>query len=411
MSSSPTEKSYAEVTAEGELQTPAEAMPPPPITIENRTPLPNDNITDPSSPGSKVTSIHPDPSAPSAPAAPSVGKPTPVPKDPNFDDAVVPPPSSSKTPHSINHSSGCCAKLAKAACGANALAMLGVAGVAGWAGWRKHVRGELNGQVAGCIVGGVALNSLFNAALKQSAAVRRDLDTFAEQPASFSPALMGQLSASLTSFSRTIDDYNQLSKKEIIPAKQEKAYERIKNFRAELAEYRSQFDRLKKEREDALASSSRTELLGRRPHNTITPENPYATTTASSQQQQAQQQQPSIWSRPGGPTAQSLSFTGSLSPDYARESHALRESSFLRQTSSQIDEYLERGRAVLGDLHQQREILKGTQRRLYSVGNTLGISGDTIRRIERRVKGDKAVFWGGCVVFAGFVWVCLHYLR
>lgn len=35
--------------------------------------------------------------------------------------------------------------------------MLGVAGVAGWAGWRKHVRGELNGQVAGCIVGGVAL--------------------------------------------------------------------------------------------------------------------------------------------------------------------------------------------------------------------------------------------------------------
>ncbi|KAI5298399.1 Elongation factor 2 [Ascosphaera pollenicola] len=38
MSSSPTEKSYAEVAAEGEAQTPAEAIPPPPTTIENTTP-------------------------------------------------------------------------------------------------------------------------------------------------------------------------------------------------------------------------------------------------------------------------------------------------------------------------------------------------------------------------------------
>ncbi|KAI5292965.1 protein transport protein bos1 [Ascosphaera atra] len=63
---------------------------------------------------------------------------------------------------------------------------------------------------------------------------------------------MGQLSASLTSFSRTIDDYSQLSKKEIIPAKQEKAFERVKNFRAELAEYRQSFERLKKDRDDAV---------------------------------------------------------------------------------------------------------------------------------------------------------------
>jgi golgi SNAP receptor complex member 2 len=78
---------------------------------------------------------------------------------------------------------------------------------------------------------------------------------------------------------------------------------------------------------------------------------------------------------------------------------------------AQIDEYLDRGRAVLGDLGQQREILKGTQKKLYSVANTLGVSGDTIRMVERRAKQDKWIFWGGVVVFFLFCWLVIHYLR
>ena len=83
----------------------------------------------------------------------------------------------------------------------------------------------------------------------------------------------------------------------------------------------------------------------------------------------------------------------------------------MSQTNAHLDEYLERGRAVLGDLGQQREILKGTQRKLYSVANTLGVSGDTIRMVERRAKQDKWIFWAGCVVFFGFCWLVIHYLR
>ena len=83
----------------------------------------------------------------------------------------------------------------------------------------------------------------------------------------------------------------------------------------------------------------------------------------------------------------------------------------MASTNAQLDEYLERGRAVLGDLSQQREILKGTQRRLYSVANTLGISGDTIRMVERRAKQDKWIFGGGALVFFGFCWLCIKYLR
>lgn len=66
---------------------------------------------------------------------------------------------------------------------------------------------------------------------------------------------------------------------------------------------------------------------------------------------------------------------------------------------------------MLGDLSQQREILKGTQRRIYSVANTLGVSGDTIRRVERRARQDKWVFWGGVIVFVLFCWAVLHFLR
>lgn len=83
----------------------------------------------------------------------------------------------------------------------------------------------------------------------------------------------------------------------------------------------------------------------------------------------------------------------------------------MSQTNAALDEYLERGRAVLGDLGQQREILKGTQKRLYSVANTLGISGDTIRMVERRAMQDKWIFWGGVIGFFVFCWLVLHYLR
>lgn len=83
----------------------------------------------------------------------------------------------------------------------------------------------------------------------------------------------------------------------------------------------------------------------------------------------------------------------------------------MASTNAQLDEYLERGRAVLGDLGQQREMLKGTQKKLYTVANTLGVSGDTIRMVERRAKQDKWIFWAGVVIFFLFCWLVLYFLR
>jgi golgi SNAP receptor complex member 2 len=190
--------------------------------------------------------------------------------------------------------------------------------------------------------------------------------------------------------------------------KKEKALERIRNFRAELADYRTQFDNLKTQREDAVHAQNRSELLGRRPFVTATPENPYAnsaTTSAST----------GYGVSSGGyghaRTASASERGAALSPEGEREEHAFREQTFFANTNAVLDEYMARGQAVLGDLANQRDMLKNTQRRLFDVGNTLGISGDTIRMIERRAKQDKWIFWAGVIVFFLFCWLCLHYLR
>jgi golgi SNAP receptor complex member 2 len=240
---------------------------------------------------------------------------------------------------------------------------------------------------------------LFNSALKQSTAVRKDLDTFAQAPAAASSALQGQISTTLTSFSRTIDDYQNLSRSELNTEKKDKAVERVKNFRADLSSYRAQFDQLKKEREAAVNANNRNELLGRRPHHAATPENPYAQPSKPSQ---------SAFAPAHRNTQDSLSLG---SGNYTREEHALREQNFFASANSQLDEFLDRGRAVLGDLGQQREILKGTQKKLYNAANTLGISGDTIRMVERKAKQDKWIFWGGVVVFFTFCFLVIYYLR
>jgi hypothetical protein len=68
----------------------------------------------------------------------------------------------------------------------------------------------------------------------------------------------------------------------------------------------------------------------------------------------------------------------------SREEHALREHSFIQNTESALDDFIAQGRAVLDDLVDQRNVLKGTQKRLVDAANTLGMSRDVISWIERR---------------------------
>ncbi|KAG9258758.1 uncharacterized protein F5Z01DRAFT_364 [Emericellopsis atlantica] len=240
------------------------------------------------------------------------------------------------------------------------------------------------------------MNVSYNSALRQSKAIRAQLTTLSSKPDP-TPSEVGNVSASLASFSKTIDEYNALAKQEIVPKKAEEATERVRKFRDDLSSFRSEVDTLKKARDDTQYQNNRSELLGnRRPYN-ATPENPYANVkqAAHSDFQPRHQQQQQAY----------------MSGDNAREEHAMREQNFFANTHSALDEYIARGQAVLGDLGQQREMLKTTQKRLYSVANTLGISGDTIRMVERRAKEDKWIFAAGVIIFLLFCWLVIHYLR
>lgn len=240
---------------------------------------------------------------------------------------------------------------------------------------------------------------LYNSALRQSKAIASELSNLNAKGVP-SPAEIGNVSASLASFTKTLEEYQQLARQEIVPKKQEEALGRVKKFRESGSSFRAQIDDLKKAREDNQHQTNRNELLGRRPYN-ATPENPYANSATSTTPSAFQPRHPT---QPGGPLT-----TGSA--DELRESHAFREQSFFSNTNHALDEYIARGQAVLGDLGQQREMLKNTQKRLYSVGNTLGVSGDTIRMIERRAREDKWIFFAGVVIFFLFCWLVLHYLR
>jgi Golgi SNAP receptor complex protein 2 len=263
-------------------------------------------------------------------------------------------------------------------------------------------------------------SALYNSALRQSKSIRSDLASLTASPGP-NPALQGQLATSLTSFARTLDDYQRSVDVELVPSKATKGAERIATFRSELLDFKAQFAELKHEKEAQSHVADRSELLGRRPHASQTPENPYSdaamragadAAAGSSSNPLFRTSNPNFV--PGQNGANSYSAYQSpygLGTDQTRENHALREQNFFGSANSTLDEYLERGRDVLGSLSDQREMLKGTQRKLYSVGTTMGISGDTIRMVERRAKEDKWIFWGGVVVFCGFVWFVLRWFR
>lgn len=237
------------------------------------------------------------------------------------------------------------------------------------------------------------MNALFNSALKQSQSLKRDINTFSNSQKS--AAEQGQISVSLASFNRTIDDYDGMAKRELIPAKQEKAKERVQNFRIQYSELKAEFDKLRSEKEEADTATNRSELYGRRGHSSATPDNPYSYSAPANR-------------APQGSTAFGAPLTSS---NLNRESHALHEQNFLSRTNDALDEFLARGRAVQEELALNKMTLKETQKRLYTVANTLGISGDTIRMIERRAKEDKWIFYGGVVVFFVFCYLVLKWLR
>ena len=63
-----------------------------------------------------------------------------------------------------------------------------------------------------------------------------------------------------------------------------------------------------------------------------------------------------------------------------------------------MDDLLAHGGTILESLRDQRNTLKGIQKKVLDVAQTLGMSGTVMRLIERRQDGDKWILLGGIVV-------------
>ncbi|EKM54141.1 uncharacterized protein PHACADRAFT_145798 [Phanerochaete carnosa HHB-10118-sp] len=230
------------------------------------------------------------------------------------------------------------------------------------------------------------MNSLYTLGVRQTNSIQSDLERLRNGDSS--AALLGQISASLAAMARTVDDYDSMAKREMIKAKQEKAMMRVQKFRSDYTDLRAQFEVIKTERETA----SRSELFA-----SSTSAVPISPAPGDSRRRFQSTQQSSN-------TVSESPFRGSesLPMSNLREDHALREHDFVRNTDSRLDEFLAQGQAVLNDLKDQRNILKGTQRRLLDAANTLGLSRNVIGWIERRSTQDMYIF----IVGAIFTFVC-----
>ncbi|GAA5917898.1 hypothetical protein JCM6882_003983 [Rhodosporidiobolus microsporus] len=274
------------------------------------------------------------------------------------------------------------------------------------------------------------MNSLYTLALRQSSSLNADLQQLATlyaSPASSTPAstsaLNGQINASLAALDRTIDDYDSMARREIVDVKKEKAMQRVAKFKDEYIQLRREYDRIKSQGAQQKSASDRSELFSAAPStastSSIAPSHSYGASTSSrafarpspASAPNAASSNPYATSPLGGggggggghgdfaiPMGAPMGGGG----DYAasmhnnsRTNYALKEHDFMQSTGATLDAYLAQGQAVLGNLANQRDVMKGTQRRLLSAANTLGLSRETISFIERRTKADYYILLGG----------------
>lgn len=86
-----------------------------------------------------------------------------------------------------------------------------------------------------------------------------------------------------------------------------------------------------------------------------------------------------------------------------------KESRTLDTAGTRMDEMLFLGQSTLESLRSQRGILKSTHKRLLDGLTHMGVSKNIIRVIERKSAQDKWIFWGGVTVTLLVIYLCWRY--
>ena len=252
------------------------------------------------------------------------------------------------------------------------------------------------------------MNSLYNLAGRQAASIQADLASYASDPMSQS-ALRPQISAALSAMVKTVEDYEAMAKRELVIAKREKAMGRASNLFQDIKKFREQLASIDAGTAVAMSqtSSGHTSSIASTSARTRTIDShgpSFSINSHAPRQSMANSFTPSLqttYAMPNTVVSPSLSYTQPNDPLAAyrvpqpidmysseerpysmRESHALREHSFIQNTENQLDAFIAQGRSVLGNLVEQRSILKNTRRRLLDAANSVGMSREVIVRMN-----------------------------
>lgn len=88
---------------------------------------------------------------------------------------------------------------------------------------------------------------------------------------------------------------------------------------------------------------------------------------------------------------------------------SLQQHNAMQNAHQGVDEMLYTGSNVLDNLRSQRDTLKTARTRILDIGNTLGLSNHTMMLIERRIKQDKWVMFGGMIVTLLVIALVVYY--
>lgn len=238
---------------------------------------------------------------------------------------------------------------------------------------------------------------LYNNASRLAQQLRKDISAFEKDPKAAPPSLIGQITTTSNSLSRTLKDYSDYIEKQTLSlneAQKAKNQGRLETLRQDYAEYKNKIASLRKQREEALAEANRNQLFSNR--STAISDNPYDESNMTSRQLHGVSQGEQI--QANAPSGMSMS------------EGLYKEQTSLERSNQQLDDILDMGRQAFDDLVQQNEMVGKMRDRMNSSLETMGVSRATIRKIDKKAFEDKWIFYiGGGLTFF-IMYLIWHYL-
>ncbi|SCU91130.1 LANO_0D10836g1_1 [Lachancea nothofagi CBS 11611] len=233
------------------------------------------------------------------------------------------------------------------------------------------------------------MNALFNHATKQKTLLQRDLAKL-ERDLTIAPiSLQGSIASTLVSLEKTIEQYKEhLTRFHATNPNEDessklKYQSRLETLQTEYNSAKGRFQSLKKQCNEV---NSRERLIK-------SSSNPF-------------DEDFTVSKRSTATAAQNQSNGGNSSSQLPLYQGLQQEQSVFERGNAQLDHILEMGQQSLGDIMDQNAVLHKMEAQMTKSMQTLGVSNETINRINKRVFKDKFIFWIALVLmFAGFYFV------